>query len=207
MGLGVGRWTLGISDRARRQCHNCRRAFCFDLSPVLPVRHQRADLPGHLGPHVRQRLRQHHLLRLDRRRRVHAGTGRGQLPRGGVGRSALPVSRRRDSLLRAYGYVELVIAAMGLAIAARAAAPGRRCRRSMSSYAREASGWYALSTGVVSRACRHCGAAADADHAAHGRDADAPDPASGARGSRDSAAGASRCSTESTPRAPRSAAR
>src|SRR5688572_3219460 len=53
---------------------------------------------------------------------------------------------RPDSLLRAYGYVELVIAAIGLAIAAALPHLGTLSAL-MSSYAREASGWYALSPG------------------------------------------------------------
>ena len=50
-----------------------------------------------------------------------------------------------DSMLRAYGYVELVIAAMGLAIAAILPHLGALSAL-VSSYSREASGWYALST-------------------------------------------------------------
>jgi spermidine synthase len=53
---------------------------------------------------------------------------------------------RPDSMLRAYGYVELVIAAIGLAIAAALPHLGTLSAL-MSSYAREASGWYALSPG------------------------------------------------------------
>src|SRR5688572_20023055 len=49
-----------------------------------------------------------------------------------------------DSMLRAYGYVELVIAAMGLAIALILPHLGALSAL-VSSYSREASGWYVLS--------------------------------------------------------------
>ena len=52
---------------------------------------------------------------------------------------------RPDSLLRAYGVFELLIAAMGLAIAAVLPHLGE-ISASISSYTREPSGWYALST-------------------------------------------------------------
>ncbi|MBI3047306.1 MAG: fused MFS/spermidine synthase [Acidobacteria bacterium] len=53
---------------------------------------------------------------------------------------------RPDSLLRAYGHVEVAIAAMGLAVAA--ALPHLGALSAMvSSYVREPSGWYALSAG------------------------------------------------------------
>ena len=52
---------------------------------------------------------------------------------------------RPDSLLRAYGHVELIIALMGFAIAA--ALPHLGALSALvSSYSRESSGWYALST-------------------------------------------------------------
>jgi spermidine synthase len=52
---------------------------------------------------------------------------------------------RPDSLLRAYGHVELIIALMGLAVAA--ALPHLGALSALvSSYSRESSGWYALST-------------------------------------------------------------
>jgi len=53
---------------------------------------------------------------------------------------------RPDSLLRAYGQFELLIAAIGLAIALVLPHLGTLSAL-MSSYVREASGWYALSTG------------------------------------------------------------
>jgi MFS family permease len=55
-------------------------------------------------------------------------------------------SARPDSLLRAYGNVELLIAVMGLAIAAALPHLGT-LSAAMSSYSREPSGWYALSFG------------------------------------------------------------
>ena len=59
---------------------------------------------------------------------------------------------RPDSLLRAYGVFELVIAAMGLAIAAALPHLGQ-ISALISSYTREPSGWYVLSTGsYVARA-------------------------------------------------------
>ncbi|HWL40392.1 MAG TPA: hypothetical protein VNO75_09150, partial [Gemmatimonadaceae bacterium] len=51
-----------------------------------------------------------------------------------------------DSLLRAYGYVEIVIAAMGLVVAASLPHLGTLSAL-VSSYSREPSGWYVLSTG------------------------------------------------------------
>ncbi len=54
-------------------------------------------------------------------------------------------STRPDSLLRAYGYVELVVAAMGVAIAL--VLPHLEALSALiSSYSREPSGWFALST-------------------------------------------------------------
>ena len=53
---------------------------------------------------------------------------------------------RPDSLLRAYGNVELLIAVMGLAIAAVLPHLGA-LSAAISSYSREPSGWYALSLG------------------------------------------------------------
>ena len=53
---------------------------------------------------------------------------------------------RPDSLLRAYGNVELLIGAIGLAIAAVLPHLGA-LSAAMSSYSREPSGWYALSLG------------------------------------------------------------
>ena len=50
-----------------------------------------------------------------------------------------------DSLIRAYGYVELVIALMGLVVAASLPHLGTLSAL-VSSYSREPSGWYALST-------------------------------------------------------------
>ena len=59
---------------------------------------------------------------------------------------------RPDTLVRAYGHVELVIAAMGLGIALVLPHLGQ-LSASISSYSREASGWYALSAGsYVARA-------------------------------------------------------
>ena len=52
---------------------------------------------------------------------------------------------RPDSLLRAYGYVELAIALMGLGVAALLPHLGR-VSAAVSSYSRDAAGWYVLST-------------------------------------------------------------
>src|SRR2546427_11072158 len=59
------------------------------LPAVLPVGCQRPDLPGRLGPRVRQRLRQHPLLRIPRRRRVHSPPRLRPPPPRPVGRSSL----------------------------------------------------------------------------------------------------------------------
>ena len=53
---------------------------------------------------------------------------------------------RPESLLRAYGYFELVIAVMGLGISALLPHLDQRLGAAVSSYTREASGWYVLST-------------------------------------------------------------
>ena len=92
---------------------------------------------------------------------------------------------RPDSLLRAYGYVELLIAAMGLAIAAAAAAPrravGGRCRRTRAS---RRDGMRSRSASYLG-ACGDCRDPAHADHAADGRHAHAAHSPSRAAGSRD----------------------
>jgi spermidine synthase len=67
---------------------------------------------------------------------------------GGPSRAGVPVSglhHPKDSLLRAYGYFELLIAAMGLGISALLPHLGQ-ISALVSSYSRDASGWYSLST-------------------------------------------------------------
>ena len=80
------------------------------------------------------------------------------------------------SLLRAYGWFEIVIAVMGLIIAALLPRLDEVSALA-SSYVRDGSGWNVLSAG--SYLARRLGRrAAHADHAAHGRHADAAHPPS-----------------------------
>ena len=62
-----------------------RRRVLTPMCLLLLFRRQRAHLPGRLGPSVRKRLWQHHLLRLGGRRGVHGGAGHRRLGCRSVG--------------------------------------------------------------------------------------------------------------------------
>ena len=85
------------------------------LYGLLPLRRQRPDLPGHLGPPVRQRPRQHDPFGGDRGRRVHAGSRRRQLCWPACG-PIVEASRGPAGSCASYAWAEAALAVLGLAL-------------------------------------------------------------------------------------------
>ena len=143
------------------------------LPAVLPVGCQRPDLPGRLGPRVRQRLRQHHLLRIPRRRRVHGRPRLRRLRRRPVGRSSIRgparVTARDLRILRARHR------RAGIPGVAAAAASRRRRRGHLVVLAGRS--WLVRAVSrIPSGAICDRRRRARAHHAAHGRHAHGADP-------------------------------